>query len=77
MDLLAAEITAVTGKDPGQHLHDLVAEFGAADTERLLADPNIVRNRLKIGAAIDNARAFLRVQDEFGEPEIQLRKVLA
>jgi phosphoglucomutase len=29
MDLLAAEITARTGKDPGEHYHDLVAEFGA------------------------------------------------
>jgi len=43
-----------------------VAAFGDADVERLLADPGIVRNRLKIGAAIDNARAFLRVQEEFG-----------
>jgi len=30
MDLLAAEITARTGKDPGEHYHDLVAEFGAS-----------------------------------------------
>jgi DNA-3-methyladenine glycosylase I len=43
-----------------------VAAFGPADVERLLADSGIVRNRLKIGAAIDNARAFLRVQEEFG-----------
>jgi DNA-3-methyladenine glycosylase I len=43
-----------------------VAAFDDADVERLLADPGIVRNRLKIGAAIDNARAFLRVQEEFG-----------
>ena len=28
MDLLAAEITAVTGKDPGEHYRDLTAEFG-------------------------------------------------
>mgnify|MGYP002682410487 CR=1 FL=1 len=34
--------------------------------ERLLADPGIVRNRLKIESAIHNARAFLRVQEEFG-----------
>ena len=32
----------------------------------LLADPGIIRNRLKIRAAIDNAQAFLRVQEEFG-----------
>ncbi len=43
-----------------------VAAFGPADVERLLADPGIVRNRLKIGSAIGNAKAFLRVQEEFG-----------
>jgi DNA-3-methyladenine glycosylase I len=43
-----------------------VAAFGPADVERLLADSGIVRNRLKIGAAIDNARAFLQVQEDFG-----------
>lgn len=43
-----------------------VAGYGAKDVARLLADPGIVRNRLKIGAAIDNARAFLEVQKEFG-----------
>jgi DNA-3-methyladenine glycosylase I len=32
----------------------------------LLGDPGIVRNRLKIGAAVKNARAFLQVQREFG-----------
>lgn len=44
----------------------VVAEFGEADRERLLADPGIVRNRAKIAAAIGNARAFLAVRDEFG-----------
>lgn len=43
-----------------------VAGFGEADVERLLGDSGIVRNRLKIVAAIDSARAFLRVQEEFG-----------
>lgn len=43
-----------------------VARFGADDVARLLADPGIVRNRLKISAAIGNARAFLKVQEEFG-----------
>ncbi len=42
-----------------------VARFGAKDIRRLLADPGIVRNRLKITAAVDNARAFLQVQEEF------------
>src|SRR5881296_1123035 len=43
-----------------------VARFGAREVRRLLADAGIIRNRLKIGAAIKNARAFLEVQEEFG-----------
>jgi DNA-3-methyladenine glycosylase I len=43
-----------------------VARFGDADVERLLADPGIIRNRLKVLAAIRNAQAFLAVQAEFG-----------
>lgn len=43
-----------------------VARFGARDVRRLLQDAGIVRNRLKINAAIINARAFLAVQKEFG-----------
>ena len=43
-----------------------VARFGARDVTRLLADPGIVRNRLKIESTIDNARAFLEVRREFG-----------
>ncbi len=43
-----------------------VARFDSARIEKLLANPGIVRNRLKIQSAITNARAFLRVQDEFG-----------
>ncbi|GFO64551.1 DNA-3-methyladenine glycosylase I [Geomonas paludis] len=45
---------------------ELVARFSEADQARLMADPAIVRNRLKIGSTIDNARAFLAVQQEFG-----------
>jgi DNA-3-methyladenine glycosylase I len=41
-----------------------VARFGATDMRRLLNDPGIVRNRLKITAAIDNARAVLALQRE-------------
>lgn len=44
----------------------VVAGYGVADIERLVADAAIVRNRLKIGSAVGNARAFLAVQDEFG-----------
>jgi len=43
-----------------------VARFTPARVERLLRNPGIVRNRLKIESAVSNARAFLAVQDEFG-----------
>ncbi|MFO1053999.1 MAG: DNA-3-methyladenine glycosylase I [Planctomycetota bacterium] len=43
-----------------------VARFSAAKNARLLADPGIVRNRLKVEASVDNARAFLRVQEREG-----------
>ena len=43
-----------------------VARYGRAKAARLLADAGIVRNRLKIGAAIDNARAFIDVANEHG-----------
>jgi DNA-3-methyladenine glycosylase I len=43
-----------------------VARFGHRDVARLLADPGLVRNRLKIAAAIANARAVLAVQQEHG-----------
>lgn len=43
-----------------------VARFTQRDFNRLMKDAGIVRNRLKIESAIDNARAFLAVQKEFG-----------
>lgn len=43
-----------------------VARFKSADVKRLMNDPGIVRNRLKIESTINNAAAFLRVQKEFG-----------
>src|SRR5208283_891249 len=43
-----------------------VARFGSRDVRRLLADPGIIRNGLKIESTISNARAFLQVQKEFG-----------
>ena len=43
-----------------------VARYGAADQRRLLADAGIVRNRAKVAASVQNARAFLEVQREFG-----------
>lgn len=44
----------------------LVALYTDEDVERLLANPGIIRNRRKILSAINNARRFLEVQDEFG-----------
>lgn len=52
---------AFAGFDPAK-----VARFDARSIEKLMANPGIVRNRLKIIAAVDNAKAFLKVQDEFG-----------
>jgi DNA-3-methyladenine glycosylase I len=40
-----------------------VARFGQRDLERLLKDPGIIRSRAKINAAINNARAFLKLRD--------------
>jgi len=43
-----------------------IAAYDARKKRALLADPGIVRNRLKIDAAVSNARAFLEVRREFG-----------
>jgi DNA-3-methyladenine glycosylase I len=43
-----------------------VARYDARKVKSLLADPGIVRNRLKVLSTIDNAKAFLAVQKEFG-----------
>jgi DNA-3-methyladenine glycosylase I len=43
-----------------------IARYDAAKVAELLSDPGIVRNRLKIAAAIQNAKSFLEVQSEFG-----------
>lgn len=45
---------------------DKVARMKPASVERLMQDPGIIRNRLKIESAIGNAQAFQRVQKEFG-----------
>src|SRR4029077_774800 len=52
---------AFEGFDP-----ERVARFTPKKIERLLQDPGIIRNRLKVQSAVTNARAFLKVQDEFG-----------
>src|SRR3989344_7379250 len=43
-----------------------VARFNARDVSRLIKNPDIIRNRLKIKATINNAKRFLEVQKEFG-----------
>ncbi len=43
-----------------------IARYKPQKLEQLLADPGIVRNRLKVNAAVANARAFLETQSEFG-----------
>ena len=43
-----------------------ISTYGSAKVALLLSDPGIVRNRLKIEAAVQNARAFQKVQAEFG-----------
>jgi DNA-3-methyladenine glycosylase I len=40
-----------------------IARYGARDVARLMADPGIVRNKMKIEATIDNARAYLRLSE--------------
>ncbi len=52
---------AFDGFDPQR-----VAQYGDEKVAALLADPGIVRNRLKISAAIRNARSFLEIQSECG-----------
>src|SRR5690606_38996811 len=45
---------------------DAVAAYGDADRARLLADTGIIRNRLKVDAAIDNARRLIAIREEYG-----------
>jgi DNA-3-methyladenine glycosylase I len=52
---------AFAGFDPAK-----VAGFGPKDVERLLGDPGIVRNRLKVESTLENAGRVLEVQDELG-----------
>ena len=43
-----------------------IAQYGEDDINRLMADPGIIRNRLKVNGAVKNARAFLVLQAEHG-----------
>jgi DNA-3-methyladenine glycosylase I len=58
---------AFAGFDPAA-----VARFGPADVERLLADPGIVRNRLKVESTVNNAARVLEVQEELGSLDAYL-----
>jgi DNA-3-methyladenine glycosylase I len=52
---------ALHGFDPSR-----IARYTGRDIRRLLADPGIIRNRLKLEATVANARRFLEVTEEFG-----------
>ena len=43
-----------------------VAKFGEAEFRRIMKDPGVIRNKLKIRSAMDNAKPFLQVRKEFG-----------
>lgn len=49
-----------------------IARYGARDVKRLLADAGIVRNRLKIAATIQNAKAFRALREEFASFDVYL-----
>ncbi len=55
---------AFAGFDPKR-----VARYDRRKMQQLLRDPGIVRNKLKVASAVANAKAFLRVQEEFGSFE--------
>lgn len=46
-----------------------IAAYGEEDCERLLSDPGIIRNKLKVNAAIENAKTIIELQKEFGSFE--------
>ncbi len=52
---------AFHGFDPAK-----VAGYDESDLSRLLSNPGIVRNRLKVSSAVQNAKGFLEIQEEFG-----------
>ncbi len=55
----------------------VVACYGAPKVQRLLADAGIIRNRLKIAAAVQNANSFLEIQHEFGSFDTYLWQFVA
>jgi len=65
-------ITVLRKRDHYRQVYDQfdprkVARYGADKVEQLLADPGIIRNRLKVMASINNARLFLDIQQEYGD----------
>lgn len=58
---LDAMTAAFDGFDPA-----ILAEYGSEKVESLLQNPGIIRNRLKVNAAITNARAYFQIVEEFG-----------
>jgi DNA-3-methyladenine glycosylase I len=67
----AAFRSAFRGFDPA-----LVAAFGEADRERLMADSGIVRNRAKVEATVGNARAWLEIGRQLGGVDRYLRTIV-
>ena len=53
-----------------------VARYGARDRARLLADASIIRNRLKVDAAIDNARRLIKIRESHGSFDTYRRDAL-
>lgn len=63
--------TVLKKRDPYREAFDgfdpqRVAAYDEAKVDELLANPGIIRNRLKVQAAVANAQSFLKVQEEFG-----------
>ncbi len=46
--------------------YKIIAKYGDDKIEELLQNPGIIRNKLKVHAAVSNAQAFMKVQEEFG-----------
>jgi DNA-3-methyladenine glycosylase I len=49
-----------------------ISQYSENDVSRLLGNPEIIRNKLKIQSAITNARAFLQIQDQFGSFDLYI-----
>lgn len=56
--------------------HNKVADYDDAKVEQLLQDAGIIRNRRKVLSAVSNAKAFIKVQNEFGSFDNYLRSFL-